>query len=104
MGAEEYKPEDEHELLRSVSPVLLHKDSADALVPRDLESDAILPRPRAISTSLRPNVISWAGPDDPTNPQNWSKGRKWLVSMCCIVPSFSSRSTDDGCATYPSRV
>jgi hypothetical protein len=24
-----------------------------------------------------PNIVSWDGPDDPTNPMNWSTGRKW---------------------------
>ena len=28
--------------------------------------------------------VEWDGPDDPTNPFNWSRGRKWIVtSLCC---------------------
>lgn len=24
-----------------------------------------------------PNIVSWDGPNDPSNPMNWSSGRKW---------------------------
>jgi hypothetical protein len=24
-----------------------------------------------------PNVVSWDGPDDPTNPMNWTMRKKW---------------------------
>jgi len=27
--------------------------------------------------------VGWDGPDDPQNPKNWSKGRKWAV---CVLP------------------
>lgn len=32
-----------------------------------------------------PNMVTWDGPDDPTNPQNWSIGRKWVITMSCII-------------------
>jgi hypothetical protein len=25
-----------------------------------------------------PNMVTWDGPDDPENPQNWSQAKKWL--------------------------
>ena len=25
-----------------------------------------------------PNIVDWDGPEDPQNPQNWTKGKKWL--------------------------
>jgi MFS transporter, DHA1 family, multidrug resistance protein len=28
------------------------------------------------------NLVDWDGSDDPENPQNWPKTRKWLVTMC----------------------
>jgi DHA1 family multidrug resistance protein-like MFS transporter len=28
-----------------------------------------------------PNLVEWDGPDDPENPQNFSRGRKWLITM-----------------------
>jgi DHA1 family multidrug resistance protein-like MFS transporter len=32
-----------------------------------------------------PNMVSWDGPDDPANPQNWTIRRKWVITMVCIV-------------------
>lgn len=28
-----------------------------------------------------PNLVEWDGPDDPENPQNFSRSRKWLITM-----------------------
>jgi len=27
-----------------------------------------------------PNLVTWDGPDDPTNPRNWPMRRKWIVT------------------------
>lgn len=41
-----------------------------------------------------PNVVDWDGPDDPTNPLNWSKKRKWGIAVCMglmtLVVTFAS--------------
>lgn len=30
--------------------------------------------------------VGWDGPDDPENPQNWSKSYKWLITIvCCLL-------------------
>lgn len=34
-----------------------------------------------------PNMVSWAGSDDPENPRNWSKWRKWIALI--VVSSFT---------------
>ncbi|KAF9556864.1 MFS polyamine transporter [Agrocybe pediades] len=31
------------------------------------------------------NLVTWDGPDDPSNPQNWSTSRKWVITMVAIV-------------------
>lgn len=31
------------------------------------------------------NLVGWNGPDDPENPQNWSKGYKWFVTILCSI-------------------
>jgi len=31
------------------------------------------------------NMVTWDGPDDPTNPQNWSKSYKWFITLICCV-------------------
>ncbi|KAJ7306916.1 MFS polyamine transporter [Mycena albidolilacea] len=41
---------------------------------------------RKFSTAPRdPEEISWDGPNDPTNPQNWTDRRKWLITLTCIL-------------------
>ena len=30
-----------------------------------------------------PKAVTWDGPDDPSNPQNWSYGYKWFVTLIC---------------------
>ncbi|KAH6652300.1 major facilitator superfamily transporter [Truncatella angustata] len=34
-----------------------------------------------------PILVTWEGPDDPTNPKNWSKREKWTISL--IVSAFA---------------
>lgn len=31
------------------------------------------------------NKVTWDGPDDPENPQNWSKSYKWFITCLCMV-------------------
>ena len=35
-----------------------------------------------------PNVVDWDGPDDPANPMNWSKSRKWSVVWLASALTF----------------
>lgn len=39
--------------------------------------------------SKDPNVVSWDGPDDPTNPMNWTMRKKWsnvaVLSILTII-------------------
>ncbi|KAJ5488656.1 Citrinin biosynthesis cluster MFS transporter mrr1 [Penicillium diatomitis] len=58
-------------------------------VPRetDNERDTDVESARIQSSSLEkptekdPNLVEWDGPDDPENPQNFSRGRKWLITV-----------------------
>jgi DHA1 family multidrug resistance protein-like MFS transporter len=36
-----------------------------------------------------PNRVQWDGPDDPENPMNWTRGRKWLVTLVVILLSIN---------------
>ncbi|KAI6090747.1 major facilitator superfamily transporter [Hypoxylon rubiginosum] len=37
-----------------------------------------------------PNIVDWDGPDDPTNPQNWSDRKKWAnVGALAAITFFS---------------
>jgi hypothetical protein len=40
-----------------------------------------------IQSIMDPNIVSWDGPDDPTNPQNFSNARKWMATF--VVSSFT---------------
>ena len=35
------------------------------------------------STSTDLDSITWDGPDDPTNPKNWSNSYKWILMSLC---------------------
>lgn len=32
-----------------------------------------------------PNMVTWDGPDDQENPQNWPDSRKWLITVICAL-------------------
>ncbi|KAJ6550978.1 MFS general substrate transporter [Mycena vulgaris] len=34
---------------------------------------------------LDPEEITWDGPDDQANPQNWTDRRKWMITIVCVV-------------------
>lgn len=55
---------------------------------RDVEDQAPPLERKATSKSVKdPNLVTWEGPDDPENPKNWSKKRKWLATI--VVSSFT---------------
>ena len=43
------------------------------------------PIPVQSASTLDPNMITWDGPNDPSNPQNWSIKYKWFVTAVCTV-------------------
>lgn len=53
--------------------------------PRAL--DGALPAPPPPAADAEP--VTWDGPDDPANPQNWSRGYKWAVTWICIVMTIN---------------
>lgn len=36
-----------------------------------------------------PNMVTWDGPDDPQNPQNWPDGKKWVVTIVSVNLALS---------------
>lgn len=54
--------------------------------PRDppLKSPGVVSAVPALPTD-DPNRVAWDGPDDPTNPQNWSTKYKWFLTLVCII-------------------
>ncbi|KAF9048119.1 MFS polyamine transporter [Hymenopellis radicata] len=54
------------------------------------EPEPKIPHPLAfLSPPQDPNMISWDGPEDQGNPQNWSQRRKWMVTFICVVMSVN---------------
>lgn len=61
--------------------------------------DPIPPTPKTPATPFPPppqttlekdtNLVTWDGPNDPGNPQNWSKLKKWVVTWTCVVLSIN---------------
>ena len=43
-----------------------------------------------------PNLIDWDGPDDPENPMNWSRSKKWITTAMLGIVTF--------CVTFASSV
>ena len=64
----------------------------------DIEKEADTPPPLPLSQPMTqqkdPNLVDWNGPNDPDNAQNWSKSKKWVVTMCLasmtLTVAFSS--------------
>jgi len=45
-------------------------DDIDELTPKELYIN--VPNPLTSQSTLDANMVTWDGPNDPTNPQNWS--------------------------------
>ncbi|KAF9892439.1 hypothetical protein FE257_001547 [Aspergillus nanangensis] len=82
-------PHQEHDLasespddtLKSISRSL-SGDSEKAMENEDPEKgDGRRTEDKPAEPSRDPNLVEWDGPDDPGNPQNMPKWRKWLITM-----------------------
>jgi hypothetical protein len=49
----------------------------------DIEKGADAPKSKLHNDGLPndPNLVTFDGPDDPENPQNFSKGKKWMITL-----------------------
>lgn len=43
-----------------------------------------------------PNLVEWDGPDDPGNPMNWNRNRRWGITLALGMMTF--------CVTFASSV
>ena len=65
------------------------EESTKETSERDLEA-AGLPKTDAAETSKDPNLVTWDGPDDPTNPKNWPVKEKWILTVLVSLFTFIS--------------
>lgn len=64
--------------------VPVHEVSIDIVASRDVEAVA---EKFSQFEPPSPHLVTWDGPDDPTNPRNWSTKRKWAAVL--VVSSFT---------------
>ena len=50
---------------------------------------SVTPLPFLPKPNTDPNVVTWDGPDDPENPQNWSFLYRWLITIACTVMTLN---------------
>ncbi|KIY53154.1 MFS general substrate transporter [Fistulina hepatica ATCC 64428] len=36
-----------------------------------------------------PNMVTWDGPEDPANPQNWSTAWRWWITLVCAIMTIN---------------
>ncbi|KAL7422081.1 GTPase-activating protein [Cryptotrichosporon argae] len=63
--------------------------SQDTVVEGGLEEDNVRAEQRRADDDEDPNLVTWYGPDDPENPQNWSLGKKCWVVVCIMLITTS---------------
>ncbi|KAI0036325.1 major facilitator superfamily domain-containing protein [Vararia minispora EC-137] len=49
--------------------------------------DRVYVRPSSVKLDV--NLVTWDGPDDPENPQNWSHRYRWLVTLICALMTIN---------------
>ena len=67
-------------------------------VNNDIEKQE--PQPEAPTPQVDPDLITWSGPEDPKNPQNWSfKYKIWVTAAwvySCFVTTVASSIFSSG--------
>lgn len=70
------------------------KNDSETIIEHDTEKAAIESLPGGHTEPNDLNLVTWDGPDDPMNPINWSKHRRWtliaLVTTVVFVAGLSS--------------
>jgi hypothetical protein len=56
-----------------------HKEKSEVMS----EKTVVGARSENPSPEKNVNLVDWDGPDDPENPKNWAKGRKWAATLVC---------------------
>lgn len=63
-------------------PVLSVKDEENQLPHDDTDVESAQNQPVTEKpTEKDPNLVEWSGPEDPENPQNFSRTRKWIITV-----------------------
>ncbi|KAG6819112.1 hypothetical protein H0H93_015357 [Arthromyces matolae] len=92
----EHKDHDHHVPLEPiVSPSLqreitrnesrMEKYGGDDIEEPVEKTDEGITKDSSPETTIDAQQVTWDGPDDPENPQNWSKKYKWFVTISCAL-------------------
>ncbi|KAI9761602.1 MAG: Citrinin biosynthesis cluster MFS transporter mrr1 [Candelina submexicana] len=65
-------------------------------VGKDIEKARGIPKAQPGQPQKDPNIIEWDGPNDPENPMNFTKRRKWIITITMSGLTF--------CITFASSV
>ena len=64
--------------------------SLDVHLTEDAEEQQIPEQSDSAPPILDPYLVTWDGPNDATNPKNWTLRRKWLVTIVVSTHTFIS--------------
>ncbi|MCJ1241692.1 hypothetical protein MMC14_009698 [Varicellaria rhodocarpa] len=68
----------------------LHPGDEKNAVVKDLEKGSPAGEQPRTETPRDPNLVSWDGPNDPNNPKNWTRGKKWTATIIVATYAFIS--------------
>jgi len=71
------------------SPSDLEKDLSDKATTTDYSPDDTDSKQETTGDSLQ-NIVEFNGPNDPIDPRNWNRRRKWLVTVIVSLFTFIS--------------
>jgi len=60
------------------------RDSRSAVHDADASVEGTSPTPPTV-----PAFVTWDGPNDPQNPQNWSSAYKWWLTFIIAIQAFT---------------
>ena len=55
---------------------------------------SVAPDKNEAQTAPDPSLVTWDGPDDKTNPKNWSFTEKWKITVVVSAFTFMSPLTN----------
>jgi hypothetical protein len=64
-------------------------DDPESPPPRAAKLVPAPPVAEVVGPKVDPNLVQWDGPDDPENPLNWSRARRWKITAVVILLSIN---------------
>jgi hypothetical protein len=62
----------------------IHASDSTSMTPKELEKGSV-----EDSSLPQTEIVDWDGEDDPTNPRNWPKSKRWahvvIISILALI-------------------